>query len=95
MTPLETLYAPITFEVDRERRKALLRIPEIVDNQIEPIRNPVTGNEHRARIVLPGGFEFKEAEMGNSVSLKAQSDSPLSFEHSDSYAQLNAFDWSN
>ena len=55
----------------------------------------MTGEELRARIVLPGGFEFEEAEMGNSVSLRVQSDSPLSFEHSDTYAQLNEFEWSN
>ncbi len=92
---LETLYAPITFEIDRERRQALLRIPEIGEGIIEPIKNPVTGEEHRARIVLPGGFEFKEAEMGNSVSLRVESDSPLSFEHTETYAQLSEFEWSN
>ena len=92
---LETLSAPITIEIDRERRKALLRIPDIGEGHIEPIKNPVTGEEHRARIVLPGGFEFKEAEMGNSVSLRVQSDAPLSFEHSDTYGQLNEFEWSN
>ena len=92
---LETLIASITFEIDREQRRALLRIPNIAESRIEPIKNPVTGEELRARIVLPGGFEFEEAEMGNSVSLRVQSDSPLSFEHSDTYAQLNEFEWSN
>ena len=92
---IETLYAPITFEFDRERRQARLRIPGIGESHIEPIKNPVTGEEHRVRIVLPEGFEFEEAEMGNSVSWRVQSDSPLSFEHSDTYGQLNEFDLSN
>ena len=92
---LETLFAPITFEIDRERRQALLRIPRIGESHIEPIRNPVSGEELRARVVLPGGFEFEEAEMANAVSLKVQSDSPLSFEHSDTYGQLSEFEWSN
>ena len=91
----ETLYASITFEIDRERRRARMRIPGIGESHIEPIKNPVTGEEHRVRIVLPEGFEFEEAEMGNSVSWRVQSDSPLSFEHSDTYGQLNEFDWSN
>ncbi|MDH3690021.1 MAG: hypothetical protein OEU36_11150 [Gammaproteobacteria bacterium] len=31
----------------------------------EPIRNPVTGAEHHAQIVLPKGFEFRVAEMSS------------------------------
>jgi hypothetical protein len=44
--------------------RATVRIPNIGETNIEPIKNPVTGEEHRARIVLPDGFEYKEAEMG-------------------------------
>ncbi len=89
------VFAHILFESDRERGQGLLRIPGLVEVRAEPIKNPVTGEEHRAQIVLPGGFEFKEAEMGNAVVLQAQSDDPLVFEHTNTYAQLNAFDWSN
>ena len=66
---LEPAFAPITLEADRERRVARLNIPGIVESHIEPIRNPVTGEEHRARIVLPNGFEFQEAEMANSKAM--------------------------
>jgi hypothetical protein len=55
----------------------------------------VTGEEHRARIVLPNGFEYKEAEVGNTVYVRVQSDDKVAFEHENTYAQLNAFDWSN
>jgi hypothetical protein len=92
---VEPVFVPITFQSDRERRQALLRIPGIVELHTEPIKNPVTGEEHRARIVLPNGFEYKEAEMGNAVLLRVQSGTPLVFEHANTYAQLNAFDWSN
>ena len=46
-------------------------------------------------IVLPEGFEYKEAEMGNTVSLRATSSDPLSFKHENCYAQLVDFDWTN
>jgi hypothetical protein len=92
---VEPVFVPITFQSDRERRQALLRIPGIVELHTEPIKNPVTGEEHRARIVLPNGFEYKEAEMGNAALLRVQSGIPLVFEHANTYAQLNAFDWSN
>ena len=54
----------------------------------------MTGEEHRAQIRLPNGFEYREAEMGNTTWLKRAA-GPIAFEHRDSYAQFNAFDWSN
>jgi hypothetical protein len=92
---LEPVIAPITFESDREQRRAHVHIPGIGELRTEPIKNPVTGEEHRARIVLPNGFEYKEAEVANSIKLKVQSQAPLAFEHQQTYGQLNEFDWSN
>ena len=92
---IEPLFAPITFNVDREKRRATVRIPGIGETNIEPIKNPATGEEHKARIVLPNGFEFKEAEMGNTVHCRVSAGEKLTFELKNSYAQLNAFDWSN
>jgi hypothetical protein len=92
---MEPIFAPITFNVDRGRRRASFQIPGIGETEIEPIKNPVTGEEHRARIVLPDGFEYKEAEMGNTVHCRVGANSKLTFELTNTYAQLNAFDWSN
>jgi hypothetical protein len=33
--------------------------------------------------------------MGNAVMLRVQSGPPLVFAHTNTYAQLNAFEWSN
>ena len=92
---LEPVFAPIGFQVDRERRQAAWSIPGIGEAHTEPIKNPVTGEEHRARIVLPDGFEYKEAEMGNTIHLRIQAKDKLAFEHENTYAQLSEFDWSN
>jgi hypothetical protein len=94
-TTLDPIVAPIIFETDRERRTGKVIVPGIIENEIGPIRNPVTGDEHRARIVLPGGFEFTEAEMADSLRLCVASTAPLRFEYAHTYGQLNAFDWSN
>jgi hypothetical protein len=88
-------FCPITFNVDREKRVANIRIPGIAESETEPIKNPASGEEHRARIVLPNGFEYKEAEMGNTVSCRVSAGNKLTFELKNTYAQLNAFDWSN
>jgi len=93
--PIAPLFAPITFNADREKRRAAVRIPGIGETNIEPIKNPMTGEEHRARIVLPDGFEFKEAEMGNTVYCHVGAGDKLAFELKNTYAQFNAFDWSN
>jgi hypothetical protein len=92
---IETLFAPISFKVDRDKRRAIVRISGIGETDIEPIKNPVTGEEHRVRIVLPEGFEYKEAEMGNTVYCRVSAGEQLAFELKNTYGQLNAFDWSN
>ena len=65
---LETLFRPIEFDVDVEARRGRFSVPGIVETVGEPIRNPVTGAEHRARIDLPHGFEYRVAEMGSATT---------------------------
>lgn len=60
-----------------------------------PIRNPVTQEEHRVRIDLPDGFEYKQAEIGNTVRARVSATEPLSFTLGNTYAQLNPLDWTN
>lgn len=86
------LTARIEIESDRERRIATLRIGDYVSARLGPITNPVTHEEHRARIVLPNGFEYKEAEMANTLSGRVNAGAePLVFELENSYGQLNSF----
>ena len=85
-TVLDPVFAPIELEVDMEARTARGRVPGLVVSDAQPIRNPVTGDEHRAQIVLPEGFEYTVAEMG-SASSKTTGEIPLEF--SDTYAQFN------
>ena len=92
---LEPIFAPFFIEMNRDRRTATVRIPGILESHVEPIKNPVTGEEHRARIVLPNGFEYKEAEVANAVSLRVSAGDKLTFQHEQTHAHLNVFDWSN
>ncbi|MDB5525105.1 MAG: hypothetical protein JWM58_2868, partial [Rhizobium sp.] len=62
---LETLSKPIDIEVDIDARKGHVRVADVFNLEAEPIRNPVTGAEHRARINLPHGFEYRVAEMAS------------------------------
>ena len=69
---LETLYLPVTIEADIEARRGRVVVDGVFELNVEPIMNPVTGAEHRARIEIPDGFEFTTAEMA-SGRVKTQS----------------------
>lgn len=62
----ETIMRPIEIETDMEERTGRLFVAGVLEGTVEPIRNPVTGNPHRAKVVLPHGFEYSEAEYASS-----------------------------
>ncbi len=81
----DPIFAPIELLVDIERRTARLLVPGVIEGRGEPIRNPVTGAEHRARIDLPNGFEYRIAEMGRGWSKSAGA---IKIDLADSYGQF-------
>ncbi len=91
---LDPIYVPIEFQTDREKRVARLNVPGLGEFRAEPIKNPMTGAEHRARIQLPDGFEYKEAEMGNCVMNRATF-GDKTIDNQNTYAQFAAVNWSN
>lgn len=91
----DPIFAPIEIDSDRERRVASIKVGDIGDARIEPIKNPVTGDHHRVRIDLPDGFEYKQAEVGNTVNARVSGESPLDFTLEGTYGQLNPFEWNN
>jgi hypothetical protein len=77
----EPLFRPIELELDIERRTARLRVPGLVETAVEPLKNQVTGAEHRARIDLPMGKEFRMAEVASGTT-RASGVIPLEFANS-------------
>ena len=80
-TQLEPLSKAIDLEIDVENRVGRIVVPDVFETTAEPIRNPVTGNIHRARIDMPEGFEYEIAEIG-SASTKTTGEIKISFEKS-------------
>ena len=62
----DPIFAPISFEFDKAARTARLVIPGVLETEVEPIKNPVTGAPHRIRVVMPEGFEHIEGEVASS-----------------------------
>lgn len=81
----DPIFTTIDYEVDVDARRGRIHVEGVFDVTGEPIRNPVTGNEHRARIDLPHGFEYELAEIGSASS---RSRGNLALELKDSYAQF-------
>jgi len=81
----EPIFAPIDFEVDIDGRKGRLIVRGVTEGRGEPIKNPVTGAEHRVRIDIPDGFEYSLAEIGRGWTAVSH---PMQFTLVDSYAQF-------
>jgi hypothetical protein len=62
----DPLFADIEFEWDIEGRTGRFLVEGVMGAEIEPIRNPVTGEPHFIAIRPHDGFEFREAEMGSA-----------------------------
>ena len=81
----EPIFAPIEFEVDIDARKGRLVVAGVTEGRGQPIVNPVTGAEHRARIDIPNGFEYTIAEVGRGWT---KTQGPIKLDLADSYAQF-------
>jgi hypothetical protein len=81
----EPVFTDIDFEVDVDGRRGQLRIEGYVEMVGEPIRNKVSGEESRAQIVLPAGFEYEVADIGSASSKSA---GPVQVEFANTYGQF-------
>ena len=84
----EPLFKPIDLEINLEERTARVHVPGLIDAQVEPILNPVTGAKLRARIELPFGKEFRSAEVARGTT-RASGAVPLEFGNSHAHLVHN------
>ena len=82
---LDPIFAPIDFEFDMDGRTARVSIPGVLETETKPIRNPVTGAEHRIHVVMPEGFEHHKAEI---ASARIASTGGIKFSVSEGHSSL-------
>ncbi|RBP30693.1 hypothetical protein DET50_107108 [Marinobacter pelagius] len=75
----DPVFCPIEISCDVENRKAKVRVADLIEGSAEPIINPISGEPHRARIDLPGGFEYAVAEVASGRT-EARADVPMGFD---------------
>ena len=85
-TVYPTIFKPIEFEVNIDRRTSRIVIPGVLDSTGRPIRSPATGAEHRVRIDLPNGIEFETAEIGSATTKTTAS---IALDLKDTYGQFS------
>ncbi|MDX1711203.1 MAG: DUF1326 domain-containing protein [Rhodovibrionaceae bacterium] len=88
----DPIVKPIEIEVNPEGREGSLHVPGIIDTRMEPIRNPVTDNIHRAQVTLPHGFEYHTAEYASGTT-QTGSDSTIELKFEKSHAHVARLDW--
>lgn len=81
----EPEFRKIDLEIDVDGRRGRIFVDGLVETVGEPIKNPVTGEDHRARIDIPDGFEYRLAEVGSGTS---KISGPIALDLKDSYAQF-------
>lgn len=64
----DPVFKNVDIAIDINARKGHVRVDGLINAFAEPIKNPVTGAEHRARIDIVGGFEYEVAEMASGTA---------------------------
>lgn len=79
------VFTPIEFTPDG--RRSSFRVPNVLEVQLAPFTNPVSGEVQDVRIGLPKGFIFKTAQAARTLAMRILGTGALSFDH----AGRNAF----
>lgn len=89
-TLLGVRYVPFELELSGTHSRAT--IPGILDYQLTPMKNPVTGEEEPATLLKPKGFTSKQQELCSTSALRLTSEG-LSFDHSGKYGEFSLFEY--
>ena len=85
VTMHEPVFTGIDVDIDVDARKGRVFVKDYIEMTGRPIRNAVTGDDSRAQIVLPNGFEYELAEIGSASS---RTGGPVLVEIDDKYGQF-------
>src|SRR5260370_37773330 len=61
----DPVFAPFEFSFNKNGRVARVVAKGVLETEVEPIKNPVTGAPHRIQVVMPDGFEHRAADVAS------------------------------
>lgn len=82
-------FVPFAVTLDGVRTSA--RAGDVVELEMEPIRNPVTGAEVHPGAVLPEGFIFKQGSFASSRAFRVRDG--ITLEHAGKYTAFAPFEY--
>jgi hypothetical protein len=83
--------APVEVVVDGKSSR--LAVDGTAVGRMEPLRNPVSGEDNDVRIVKPGGFIWKDGQIAQGTEMRVQLPE-MSFDVSGRHAVFSNADWS-
>ena len=81
----DPVFVPFEFSFDKSGRVARVVAKGVLETEVEPIKNPVTGAPHRIQVVMPEGFEHRAAEV---ASANIRSSAAIKFETNGTHSSL-------
>jgi hypothetical protein len=82
---------PTAIELELAGERSRIKVGDIAELEMEPIRNPVTGVETQGGVVLPKGLVFKEGWCAASTVFRVRDG--ISYDHSGKQAEYAPFDY--
>lgn len=79
-------FVPITWEFDKAKRRARIRVPGFLETESAPLTVPASGGEQEVIVRMPGGMEYKEFQVAQSVVLKGTG--PIKFDLKNTHSSL-------
>ncbi len=86
----DPVFARISIKADKAACTATVAIDGIVNFNVEPIKNPITGEPMRVSVTMPGGFEYDEAQFASGNVRTTRS--PIRLDWSGRHAHMAAVD---
>jgi hypothetical protein len=84
---------PAPFELELAEERSRLKVGDAVELEMEPIRNPVTGDETQGGVMLPGGLVFNEGWCATSTVFRVSDG--ISFDHSGKNTEYAPFEYAS
>ena len=81
----DPVFAPFEFSFDKSGRVARVVAKGVLETEVEPIKNPITGAPHRIQVVMPEGFEHRAAEV---AATNIRSTGAIKFDTKGSHSSL-------
>jgi hypothetical protein len=83
---------PAPYEIELADERSRLKVGDYAEIRMEPIKNPVSGDEIRAAVVLPDGLVFQEGWCATSSVFRVTGD--ITYDHTGKNTEYAEFEYS-